>query len=446
MVARVTTMRVIIIGGGLAGLTAAYDLTRSGYETMVLEKDSVPGGMLASYNINGYSIEKYYHHLFESDGELRALIDELGLGDRLAWLRATTGYYTRGKVFSLDTPIQILKFPDLTFRDTLRLARFVMQSKRIEDPMPFDEVTARKWILESANHSIFDNFFVPLLKSKFGENMDRVSAAWLLSRINLRSNRGARGEKLGYIRGGFENLINAVQRVVTDRGGVIRCNARVDRVTIEGGEVIGVEIEGSFIPSDAVISTIPPAMVLPKHGGVSKTSQHGSGTSIRYQGSVCLLIGLEERLMKDTYWLNIKPDAHFGAVIEHTNLLPPKNYGGDHLVYLTTYIHDASASLMTAREEEVAELYINTLGKLFPAFNKDRVLWWKLARDMCTAPIYETGYRKKILPYKAPIKNLYLAGIFSHPNYPERSMNGSIKAGLACARELVREVDERRTL
>jgi len=431
-------MRVIIVGGGLAGLTAAYDLTGSGYETLIFEKDPVLGGMLASYNINGYLIEKYYHHLFESDSELRALIDELGLGDRLAWLRATTGYYAYEKVFPLNTPIQILKFPDLTVTDMFRLARFVMRSKKIEDPTSFDEITAQEWILESANQSIFDNFFAPLLKSKFGEN--RVSAAWLLSRINLRSNRGARGEKLGYIRGGFGEMINAFDREITERSGVIRCSTQVDRVIIEGGEAIGVEIKGSFIPSDAVISTIPPMLELPELEEVSSVSLHDHGVGIRYQGSVCLLIGLEERLMKDTYWLNIKPDAPFGAVIEHTNLIPPENYGGDHLVYLTTYLQDPSGSLMTAREEEVAELYIKELERLFPAFNKDKVLWWKLARDRCTAPIYETGYRKKILPYETPIKNLYLVGIFSHPNYPERSMNGSIKAGLACARKITRAV------
>ena len=437
------TRRVIIIGGGLAGLTAAYSLTGSGYETLIFEKDSVLGGMLASYNINGYSIEKYYHHLFESDNELLHLIDELGLWERVEWLRATTGYYTRGRVFPLNTPIQLLRYPDLKVTDMIRLARFVMRSRKIEDPIALDEVTAREWILRSANRSIFDNFFAPLLKSKFGREMDRVSAAWLSSRINLRSNRGVRGERLGYIRGGFEELIRAMEREIRERGGVIRCNTEVDRITVEEGEATGVEIRGVFVPSDAVISTVPPSQEKrrPEIPELENgTGTHPTGTGIRYQGSLCLLIGLEERLMKETYWLNIKPETPFGAVIEHTNLIPPEEYSGDHLVYLATYLQEADESLMTAREEEVAELYITALEKLFPTFNREKVLWWRLARERCTAPIYETGYRKRILPYKTPIKNLYLAGIFSHPNYPERSMNGSIRAGIACAGEIIRAI------
>jgi len=56
---------------------------------------------------------------------------------------------------------------------------------------------------------------------------------------------------------------------------------------------------------------------------------------------------------------------------------------------------------------------------------------------MDTAPIFETGFKNKVLPYKTKIKGLYLAGMFSPPNYPERSMNGSIRAGLECAEKIL---------
>jgi protoporphyrinogen oxidase len=77
------------------------------------------------------------------------------------------------------------------------------------------------------------------------------------------------------------------------------------------------------------------------------------------------------------------------------------------------------------------------LKKLFPSFDEKAIKWWRLARGVDTAPIFETGFKNEVLPYKTKIKGLYLAGMFSHPNYPERSMNGSIKAGFECAEEVI---------
>lgn len=426
-------MRVVVVGGGLAGLAAAYELSRSGFEVSVFEREAVFGGMLASYRIGGYWIERYYHHMFESDVELRALIEELGLGERLLWLYSTTGYYSRGRVYPLNTPLEILRFPDLSFSDLLRLAVFVFRARRIADPLPLDGITARDWLLQCAGESLFEGFFAPLLKSKFGENMDRVSAAWLFGRVQIRSNRDRRGEILGYLRGGFQQLIDALVRRIVDSGGRVFCRAPVDRLVVEDDVLSGVETGGCFVPCDAVISTVPPFELQ----RLCDLSGWGLDVGdIRYQGTACLLLRLRKRLMDDVYWLNIKPDAPFGAVIEHTNLLPSQDYGDEHLVYLTAYFQNPEDKLMRLGEGEVAELYISGLEKLFPSFNRSDVIGWHLFRGMDTAPVYEVGYQGKILPYASPVKGLYLAGMFSPDNYPERSMNGSLRAGLTVAGEI----------
>ncbi len=74
---------------------------------------------------------------------------------------------------------------------------------------------------------------------------------------------------------------------------------------------------------------------------------------------------------------------------------------------------------------------------MFPDFHREEVKWWELAKGKYTAPVYERCYKNKIIPYSSHIEGLYLAGIFSSPNYPERSMNGSIRAGFECAREVI---------
>ncbi|KCZ72044.1 protoporphyrinogen oxidase [Candidatus Methanoperedens nitroreducens] len=426
-------MKTVIIGAGLAGLAAAYRLAESD-EIVIIEREPEPGGMASSYSINtpdtgAYHIEEYYHHIFAGDKELIALIDELGLGDRLEWQRGTTGYYFNGRIYPMNTPFEILRALPLV--DVIRLTLLVLRAKAIKDRSPYDNMTAREWIYDTAGESVYNNFFEPLLQSKFGDNKEKVSAAWLLGRVQIRSNRGTKGERLGYMRGGFNALIEAMADNIRKKGGKI-VNGTVSQIEVADGSVQGVVVDKEHIRCDRVISTVVPR-VLEK---IIDTGLLGHNLDISYQGTACALFGLTERIMDDIYWLNIKEDVPFGAVIEHTNFIPASDYG-EHLMYATSYFQSPDSVLWRSSDEEVIELYLGGLEKLFPGF-REKVKWWRLRRDMDTAPVYEVGYGKKILPYVTGIKGLYLAGMFSQANYPERSMNGSVVAGFKCA-EAVKE-------
>ncbi|MEA1966441.1 MAG: FAD-dependent oxidoreductase, partial [Euryarchaeota archaeon] len=140
-------MKTIIIGGGLSGLASAYRMLKEDTsDVVILEKGSEVGGMAASYHIGNYHIEKYYHHIFESDSKLIDLIGNLGLGADLQWLKGTTGYYIDGKIYPMNTPIELLKSP-LSVPDLIRLARTVLVTRRAKDEEIYklDRVTAKEW-------------------------------------------------------------------------------------------------------------------------------------------------------------------------------------------------------------------------------------------------------------------------------------------------------------
>lgn len=430
-------MKTIIIGGGLAGLAAAYRLAGED-EIILIEKEPELGGMASSYSIQTphlnagiYHIEKYYHHIFASDKELISFIEELGLGNKLEWLRSTTGYYFNGKIYPMNTPFQILKA--LPLMDVLRLTRLVLKTKTIKDTTPYDDITAKEWILDTAGESVYNNFFLPLLQSKFGDNKERVSAAWLLGRVRIRSNRGAKGERLGYMRGGFHALIEKMAGNIIKNGGSIR-HGEVSKIDVADGSVRGVVMDGKCIDCDGIISTVAPH-ILRK---IIDPTLLGLDMDISYQGTACALFRLTGKVMEDVYWLNIKEEVPFGAAIEHTNFVPVSDYG-EHLMYVTSYFQNPKSALWKSSDEQVIELYLKGLEKLFTGFRK-KVKWWRLRRDIDTAPVYEVGYGKKVLPYETGIKGLYLAGMFSEANYPERSMNGSIVAGFKCAEMVTKKI------
>ncbi|MEA2032471.1 MAG: FAD-dependent oxidoreductase, partial [Euryarchaeota archaeon] len=250
-----------------------------------------------------------------------------------------------------------------------------------------------------------------------------ISAAWLLSRIKLRSNRTFKGERLGYLRGGFQQLVDKMAEKFESQGCELRTGCKVKELAIENNKVVGVNTSEGFIASDSVIVTTP---------SLTKTL---STNKIKYQNTICALFGTERSLMDGIYWLNIKAEVPFGAIIEHTNFVPRADYG-ENLVYVVSYVHEKDP-IWKMSDEEVIDLYLDGIAKMFPDFRREDVKWCGLAKKKYTAPVYELGYKNKIIPYSSHVAGLYLAGMFSSPNYPERSMNGAIRAGFECAEVVI---------
>ena len=75
-----------VLGAGALGLTVAMRLAQRGERVTILEREPLPGGLAAGFEIEpGMWLEKFYHHLFRSDRRAIAMIDELGLSSDLQW-------------------------------------------------------------------------------------------------------------------------------------------------------------------------------------------------------------------------------------------------------------------------------------------------------------------------------------------------------------------------
>jgi protoporphyrinogen oxidase len=396
-------MKIGVIGGGLTGLVAAYRLVRD-HEVDLFEKMPYLGGCLSSYNVNDYWIERYYHHCFFGDTSLFTLIAEIGLSNKLEWKTGTTGYFANNKIYPLSTPLQILLYPELSLIDKTKLARLTFKAKKT-DLKTLDDIPAEQYIIKHFGKNLYTSFFEPLLKSKFGERREEVSAAWLFNRIAIRSNRGISGEHLGYMNGGFHQLIDALEKSVALNGGVIQKQTPISSISRKNGAW---EVNGSRY--DTIISTIPPKE-LERIGGPALPD-------IPYQGAACMTLALEREVTGGIYWLNVKDAAPYGAVVAHTNFIPFGRYG-EHIVYLASYF---SGTVPPRLESRMLEDFCTRF-----SVTKDEIHWYKMAVYPWAGPVYTTGYRSLIPGYDQ--QGLFIAGMFSQTNYPERSMEGSIRAG-----------------
>ncbi|MFQ5975603.1 MAG: NAD(P)/FAD-dependent oxidoreductase [Candidatus Hydrothermarchaeales archaeon] len=427
---------VVIIGGGLTGLSAAYHLSKRGRDVILVEKDMEVGGLVSSWDLEGYKIEKFYHHISKNDVFLVDLLEDLGIKEKLKWKHGSVGYYYENNVYKMDTPLDILRFKGLNFIDMIRIAFIVLWVKLKKDYSDLDEISARDWLIEKSGERGYNNFFRPLLKGKFGKNLKDVSAAWLFGRIKFRSRRSISGEKLGYMDHGFSEFIERLYIEIENNGGKIFKDTTIKEIKAEDGRVSGVSTTSGEIIATNVISTIPPKELLKicsfptKFGDMLK--------KIKYQRTICALLGLETNLLEKVYWLNIKSETlPFGAIIEHTNFHNIPGYGRDHLVYVVSYVQEDKDELWEKKDEDIISDFVKGLEQAFPGFSKSSVKWWRLARGIYSAPIYRKGYLKDIREIRSPIKGLYITGMFM--TYPERSMNGSLELGKEMAFRLDNE-------
>jgi protoporphyrinogen oxidase len=403
-------MKIAIIGAGLTGLTAG-SLLQDYADIRVFEKNKT-GGLVSSY-CKGYCIEKFYHHCFKFDDDLIETIRKFNLSSKLVWRVARTGFAVKGKIYPLNTPFEILRYPYLSIVEELKLALFTLRSKK-KNYEEFDDMGVVEGIRSELGDSLLNKFFMPLLRSKFGENASDVSYAWMLARVAIRSNRKYGGEEIGYLRHGFQQLIDRMSEDLEITYG----KAKISK----SGSW---EVNGEKF--DAVIYTAP----LPELGELASKLKL---PEIKYQSSVCALLGCERSLTENIYWTNIADELSFGAVIEHTNFMPIEDYG-EHLIYLASY-STPDGWLFNLDNEEITKLFLSDLERL--GMKKEDVKWTEIFKAKYSGPIYEKGYLRKITPYKIS-GGFFIAGMTSKSNYPERSMNGSIKAGKEVAEVIKRE-------
>jgi len=422
---------VAIIGGGFSGLAAAYELSLRGIPCTVYERDDAVGGLAGSFKVGGAELEKFYHHWFTSDEHVMGLVTELGLSDRLVRHGSRTGMYYANRHYRLSTPIDLLRFDALPWADRIRLGLMTFKVRRIDDWRSLEDQTAAEWAREVGGERAYEVVWEPLLRGKFGEYADRISAVWLWNKLKLRggSRRSDGSEELVYLRGGFAKLARAMAQRIESAGGQVITGSEVQGIAVEGTTVSAVVADGRTEPVSHVLATT----ALPVIADIVR--EHvPAGTAanlerVEYLGNVCIVLELD-RSLSDTYWLNVNDLSFpFVGVIEHTNMEPTEAYGGRHIVYLSRYLPQ-SDPLATMLDEEVVAYSLEHLRKMFPDLRDEWVLGSHVWRARYSQPIVERGYSALLEQLSVPFDNFHLASMAQI--YPEdRGTNYAVRDGRA---------------
>jgi protoporphyrinogen oxidase len=432
------TYDIAVVGGGFAGLSAAMTAARGGARVVLLEADDALGGLGGTFSFaDGVEVEKFYHHWFTNDEFVPRVVDELGMTGDVVTMPSRTGMYLNGRIWSLSTPLDLLRFTALPLRDRIRLGVSTLQVRRVKDWSAIEQLSIREWLEPLCGRRAYEQVWEPLVRSKFGKYADEITAVWMWKKLVLRgSTRGSAGqEQLAYFQGGFGRLAAAIGADVESHGGDIRCGEQVLAVETEGDRVTALRTSRGTVYADRFVFTPSLSIVADVFDDVGPTEWVSSLRRVAYLGNVCLVLRLT-RSLSDTYWLNVNdPGFPFVGVIEHTNFDAPEHYGGDRIAYLSRYL-DTDDPVWSMSDEEYFEYALSHLQRMFPDFRREWVREYKTWRARYAQPVTERGYSSYVPAKTTPWANVTLATMAQI--YPEdRGTNYAIRDGSAAGRELV---------
>jgi protoporphyrinogen oxidase len=399
-----------IVGGGMLGMTLAWRLQRLGYRVTLLESAERLGGLTASHTIGGYTWDRFYHVILQTDQHLRSLLEELDLTPLLRWGRTRTGFFTNGRLHSMSTTVEFLTFPALSLADKLRLAATLIYASRIRDWRPLEQIPVAEWLQRLSGRRTFERLWLPLLKSKLGDNYRITSAAFMwatIARMYGARRSGMKREVFGYVEGGYSTILDRLAAQLRAAGVVIRCAAPVVEVR-DGERQVEVRLaSGEPLSFDTVILSVPCERIRSLCPQLSAAERERLGRVV-YQGITCASALLRQPLA-DFYITNItEPWVPYTAVIEMTALVDRARFGGHSLVYLPRY-HVQDDGFWHRSPHEVRELFLAGLERMYPRFRRDDVIAFEVSRvrEMLALTTLDYSARCKP-PMRTSIPNVYL--------------------------------------
>ena len=416
--------KVAVLGAGPMGLAVAYQLAKDGCRPVVFEADDRVGGMTAAFDFGGLSIERYYHFHCISDAAFLQMLEELGLSQKMHWVETKMGYYYQGRLQPWGNPLALLRFKGLGLMAKFRYGLHAFLSTKRTDWRPLDKLEATSWIKRWVGAEAYEVLWRKLFDLKFYDYAHGLSAAWIWSRVRRigRSRYDLFREKLGYLEGGSETLLQGMRAAIEAHGGEFRLGSPVSKVVIESGRVRGVESKGEFHAFDKVVSTIPlplvPRIMPDLPADVLQRFQ-----SVRNIAVVCVIVKLRKPVTEN-FWLNTNdPDMDIPGVVEYTNLRPLDQ----HVVYVPFYLPGDHPKYQEPDDVFLAKVK-RYLMKINPALTDADFIDARASRYRYAQPICEPGYLDKLPPVGLPVRGLWVADTSYY--YPEdRGISESIGFG-----------------
>jgi protoporphyrinogen oxidase len=444
-------MKISIIGGGPAGISCGYALSKADKEVSVYEGDTNVGGMAKSFDLWGQRVDLGPHRFFSKQKEINDFFTAVIQNDYTLINRQTRIFYNE-KYF--DYPIKLGNvFKNLPLSTIIQVLwyYFIQRIRPIKNPKNFEE-----WVTNRFGKKLFEIFFKHYTEKLWGIKCTEIDADWAAQRIKslslfgavmaaLFGNKGNKHKTLvdqfAYPKNGTGSLYEKAADQIRANNGEIKLDCGVKRVILNQNntKVNGIELNnGEFIPSDIVVSTMPIDNLIRGFDDVPK-DVHDAVDAIYFRNTILVYLEIDKKDLFPDNWLYIhSPNVKHGRMTNFRNWCPSLNKDKETTILCMEYWCFDKDEIWTQAEEKLIsqakkEVYKT---KLIP--KEAKILNAKQIKIPKSYPVYETGYQKHmtiIIDYLKGIKGLIPIGRYGAFKY--NNQDHSILMGLLAAQNII---------
>lgn len=442
-------MKVAVIGGGPAGMTAAYELAKAGVNVDVFEASGQVGGMARSFALWNQKVDLGPHRFFSSDARVNRLWLEVTGRDYKMVDRLTRIYY-KGRFFHYP----LKPFDALGNLGILEAAVCVFSYVKERARPTGPDGSFENWVVGRFGRRLFEIFFKTYSEKLWGiscKDLDADFAAQRIKKLSLyeaikNAFLGGKGNKhktlvdqFAYPNGGTGMVYERMADYVNSHGGRVHLRAPVKRAVSEGGRVTGLELEGGEVRKyDHVISSMPLTLLVSRLPDVPEPVKRAA-SNLTFRNTILVYLNVVGRDLFPDNWLYVhSDDLQMGRLTNFRNWAP-ELYGQEKssIMALEYWCYDQDpmwaeddATLIARAKDELAKTGL-VKGAPITDGHVERV-------PRCY-PVYRRGYKEALKPVEEYLKTVQgMTVIGRYGSFKYNNQDHSILMGMLAAENVAK--------
>ena len=440
---------VVIVGAGPAGLTAAYEIVKSGRRPLVFEKSDLVGGISRTETSQGYRFDIGGHRFFTKEPEVQNLWLEV-LGEDFLSVKRMSRIYYNDKFYQY--PLEIggtLRNLGVVESARIVLSYFKWRLK----PFPRED-TFDQWVINRFGGRLFMRFFQVYTEKVWGIPCNKIQAEWAAQRIqglslfSVLRNAVTGGSKAKSLIKEFQYPVygpgmmwEAFERAVQRLGGEVRTHADVTAIHCDGGRVTGVTVSqdgrSTRIDSDQVISSMPLSELVEKLDPPPPAAVQNAARGLSYRDFLIVCLFVDQPILFPDNWIYIhSPDVRVGRIQNFKNWSPAMVPDPQKTSLGMEYFCNEGDDLWMRDDDDLIQFARAEIDRLGLA-NAQDVFGGAVIRQLKAYPVYDGAYRENvdvIARYLATLAGLQTIGRNGLHRY--NNQDHAMLTGLYAARNL----------
>lgn len=409
---------IAIVWWWLNGIFLAYEFVKKWYTNITLyEKGSAVWWLLGCYDFDWVKLEKYYHHVFNTDKNLLDLIQELWLQNDLIFKESSIGNLKNGKIVPFVTPMDLFKYPYLSFLSKIRVWFFSLFLQKCPYGEKFRNLKVESWIKKYMGRWAWNNLWKPIFQKKFHQYTSTLSLSFLWTRLYIRANSREWGkEMLWYMKWSFYRIVDRVVVSLQNKV-IIKTNSN-----IQSFDDYRLVVDWISYHYDIIVSTLATPIFADLIDANVYKSFYSALHSVNYLSVICPLFVFDKPIT--TYYRinNVDESIDIWWIIEHTNLFNFPDYHNKKFMYFSHYLTSLSP-LLKMDEEYLKSYYLDVFKKALHISEQPKDIY--IAKDMFAQPVYTADFPNELIGFKTPILGVYQCNMVNFLPI-ERGINSSI--------------------